>query len=131
MGGSPHLHISMPHVEKLADFLVLLRPIFLLTSPGAIQSGLASTAVLDHDTRRCYSATDDAGPGHDCYMLELSEGNVWNANRSRGSVSYRIEVLFMRLFVCWSIDDSCRLLRVPLGIRSFLAHFFIFHFCFD
>jgi hypothetical protein len=39
-------------------------------------------------------------------MLELSEGNVWNANRSRGSVSYRIEVLFMRLFVCWSILSS-------------------------
>jgi hypothetical protein len=89
----PHLHVSMPPVEKLADFLVLLLPIFLLTSPGAIQSGLASTAVLDADIRRCYGATDDAAPGHDCCMLESSDGNVCNANSSRGSVSYRIQVL--------------------------------------
>jgi hypothetical protein len=38
----PYLPLSMPHVEKLADFLVLILPIFLPTSPGTIQSGLAS-----------------------------------------------------------------------------------------
>jgi hypothetical protein len=36
MMGSPHLHVSMPHVEKLADLLVLLLPIFPLTSLGTI-----------------------------------------------------------------------------------------------
>jgi hypothetical protein len=38
---SPHLHVSMPYAEKLADFLVLRLPIFLLTSLGTI-----------HNTRR-------------------------------------------------------------------------------
>jgi hypothetical protein len=38
---TPHLHISMPHVEKLADFLVLLPPILPLTILGTIQGGLA------------------------------------------------------------------------------------------
>jgi hypothetical protein len=57
----PHLHASVPHVEKLADLLVLRLPIFLLTSPGAIEGGLALTAVL-----QCYNSTDDAGLGHDC-----------------------------------------------------------------
>jgi hypothetical protein len=56
----------MSHVEKLADILVLLLPICLLTSPGAIQSGLTTTAVLDRGIRRCYSATDDAALGHVC-----------------------------------------------------------------
>jgi hypothetical protein len=48
---SPHLHVSMPHVEKLADFLVLRLPIFLLTSNGTIRGGLAYTAVLELDIR--------------------------------------------------------------------------------
>jgi hypothetical protein len=48
---SPQLHVSMPHVEKLADLLVLLLPIFSLTSPGTIHGGLASSAVLDQDLR--------------------------------------------------------------------------------
>jgi hypothetical protein len=39
----------MPHVEKLAYFLVLLLPIFPLTSLGAIQGGLALSAVLELD----------------------------------------------------------------------------------
>jgi hypothetical protein len=39
----------MPHVEKLADLLVLLLPIFPLTSLGTIQSGLALSAVLEQD----------------------------------------------------------------------------------
>jgi hypothetical protein len=46
---TPHLHVSMPHVEELADFLVLLLPINLLTSPGTIHGGLASITVLDQD----------------------------------------------------------------------------------
>jgi hypothetical protein len=34
MNITPHLHVSMPHVEKLADLLVLLPPIFPLISLG-------------------------------------------------------------------------------------------------
>jgi hypothetical protein len=49
---TPHLHVSMPHVKKLADFLVLLLPVFPLTSPGRIQGGLASSAVLELEIRR-------------------------------------------------------------------------------
>jgi hypothetical protein len=41
----------MPHVEKLADFLVLLLPIFPLTSLGAIQGGLASSAIQKLEIR--------------------------------------------------------------------------------
>jgi hypothetical protein len=44
---TPELHVSVPHVEMLADVLMLLLPIFPLTSPGPIQSGLATTAVLE------------------------------------------------------------------------------------
>jgi hypothetical protein len=66
MVGSPHLPVSMPHVEKLADFLVLLLlPIDPLTSLGTIQGGLACSAVLELEIRRCYGVTDDAGLGHD------------------------------------------------------------------
>jgi hypothetical protein len=43
--GSPHLHVSMRDVEKLADLLVLLPPIVPLTS--TIQGGLACSAVLE------------------------------------------------------------------------------------
>jgi hypothetical protein len=57
----------MPHVEKLADKLVLpLLPIDLLTSLGTIQGGLAGSAVPELEIRRCYGATDDAALGHDC-----------------------------------------------------------------
>ena len=65
---SPPLHASMPHVEKLADLLVLLLlPIDPLTSLGTIlHGGLTFRTVLEHDIRRCYSATDDAALGHDC-----------------------------------------------------------------
>jgi hypothetical protein len=64
---SPHLHVSMPHVEKLADFPVLLLSIYPLTSPaGTIQGGLAFlSTVLELEIRRCYGATDDAALGHD------------------------------------------------------------------
>jgi hypothetical protein len=42
----------MTHVEKLADLLVPLLPIFPpLTSPGTIHGGLASITVLDQDIR--------------------------------------------------------------------------------
>jgi hypothetical protein len=41
------VHISMPHVEKLADLLVLLPPIFPLTSLGTIRGRLAYIAVQE------------------------------------------------------------------------------------
>jgi hypothetical protein len=41
MEDTSHLHASMPHVEMLANFLVLLLPICLLASLGTIQGGLA------------------------------------------------------------------------------------------
>jgi hypothetical protein len=42
----------MPHVEKLADLLVLIFPIYPLTGPaGTVQGGLASSAVLEHYIR--------------------------------------------------------------------------------
>jgi hypothetical protein len=66
MDFTPHLHVSMPHVEKLADFLVPLLPIFPLTSLGTVQGGLAYSAVLELEIRRCYSFADDAALGHDC-----------------------------------------------------------------
>jgi hypothetical protein len=48
MDFSLYLHASMPHVEKLADFLVLLLPIFVsLTSLGTIHGGLACSAVRE------------------------------------------------------------------------------------
>jgi hypothetical protein len=61
----------MPHVEKLADFLVVpLLPIFPLTRLGTIQGGLACSAVLEQDILRCYGATDDAALGHDAVGVE-------------------------------------------------------------
>jgi hypothetical protein len=56
----------MPHVEKLADFLVLLLPIFLLTSLGTIRGGLALSAVHKLEIRRCSGFTVSAAPEHDC-----------------------------------------------------------------
>jgi hypothetical protein len=58
----------MPHVEKLADLpVLLLPPIFPLTSPGTVQGGLlASSAVLEQEIWRCYGSTDNAAPEHDC-----------------------------------------------------------------
>jgi hypothetical protein len=48
MGVSPKLNVSMPHVEKLAEFLVLVLPVFpCLTRLGTVQRGLACSAVLD------------------------------------------------------------------------------------
>jgi hypothetical protein len=65
MDASPHLHVSVTDVDKLADLLVLLLPIFLLTSPGTIQGGLASRAVLEPVIWRCYGLAVDAAHGHD------------------------------------------------------------------
>jgi hypothetical protein len=61
---SPHLLVSMPHVEELAGFfLVLWPPPIPLTSPEQY-IGLAPIAVLDLDIR-CFDATDDTALGHD------------------------------------------------------------------
>jgi hypothetical protein len=66
MEASPHLPVSVPHVEKLAYMLVLLLPpIDLLASLGTIQGRLACSAVLELEIRRCYGATDDAALRHD------------------------------------------------------------------
>jgi hypothetical protein len=54
----------MPHVEKLADLLVLLPPICPLTSLGTIQCGLACSAVLQLEIRRFFGCADDAVPEH-------------------------------------------------------------------
>jgi hypothetical protein len=66
MDVSPHLPISVPHVEMLADFLVLLLPIYPLTSPGTVQGGLTLSAVLELELWRCSGATDDAALDHHC-----------------------------------------------------------------
>jgi hypothetical protein len=63
----PHLHASMPHVEKFAEFLVLLTPIFLLTILGTIQGGMASRTELEMEIRRCNDLADDAAPEHDFF----------------------------------------------------------------
>jgi hypothetical protein len=66
MDGSPQLHVSMPHIEKLAEFLVLLPPILSLASLGTIQGGLARRTVLELEIRRCFDLADDAAFRHDC-----------------------------------------------------------------
>jgi hypothetical protein len=89
MGRGPHLHVAMPFAEKLADFLVLLLPIFALTILGTIEGGLAYSAVLELEIRRCYSITDRAalGHGHDVWLLEWSEEVRCNGNVDRVSSS--------------------------------------------
>jgi hypothetical protein len=71
MDGTPHLHVSMTHVEKLAYMLVavLLLPICPLASFGTIQGGLACSAVLEREIRRCFGSADDAAPEHDCCLI--------------------------------------------------------------
>jgi hypothetical protein len=66
----------MPHVEKLAEFLVLLTPIFLLTNFGTIQGGLASRTVLELEIRRCFDLADDAAPEHDCCWSRVGARSV-------------------------------------------------------
>jgi hypothetical protein len=46
MQAIPYLHVSMPHVEELTYFLVLLFPIFLLAGLGTVQCGLASGSAV-------------------------------------------------------------------------------------
>jgi hypothetical protein len=57
----------MSHGKKLADLSVLLLlPIFPLTSLGTIQGRLTlSTVQLELEIRRCYGFADDAAPEHD------------------------------------------------------------------
>jgi hypothetical protein len=66
----------MPHVDMLADFLVLLPPIFLLTNLGTIQGGLACSAVLEMEIRRCYHFASSAAPEHDCFWSGVRVGSV-------------------------------------------------------
>jgi hypothetical protein len=61
----------MSHVDKLADFLLLLLPIFPLASLGTIQGGLAHNAVLELDIRRFSGSAGDAAPEHDCCWSEV------------------------------------------------------------
>jgi hypothetical protein len=58
-------------VEKLTDLLVLLPPIYLLTSLGTIQGGQANSAVMELKIRRCFSSADDAAPEHDCCWIRV------------------------------------------------------------
>jgi hypothetical protein len=95
---SPHLHGSIPHVEKLADFLVLRLPIFLLTSLGTIQGGLAYSAVLEPEIRR-FSGDSPALQVMQLKLLDMigvgvecGGGSVME-NRSRG------EQRILRVFV--------------------------------
>jgi hypothetical protein len=67
----PHLHVSVTHVEKLADMFVLLPPIFPLTSCGTIQGRLAHSAVLELEIRRCLCSADNAALGHDCCWIQV------------------------------------------------------------
>ena len=70
MVASPQLHVSMPHVEKLADFLVLGLPIFPLTSQALLEQEymtgglLARSEVLEQELRRRYGAICDEALGH-------------------------------------------------------------------
>jgi hypothetical protein len=64
MRASPYLHVAMPHVKKLADFLVLPLPIYPLTSPGTVHGRLAYITVLKLDIRRSVGSADDTALGH-------------------------------------------------------------------
>jgi hypothetical protein len=72
---TPHLHVSMPHVEKLADFLVMLPPIFPLVSLGTAQGGLAYSVELELEILRCYGSADDAAPEHDDIQRSTGAGD--------------------------------------------------------
>jgi hypothetical protein len=52
MDATLHLLVSLPHVEKPTDPLVLLPTIFPLTSLKTIQGGLAYSAVLELEIQR-------------------------------------------------------------------------------
>ncbi len=59
----------MPRVKKLAEFLVLLPPIYLLTNQRTIQGGLACSTVLELEIRRCFGSADDAAPEHQFFWI--------------------------------------------------------------
>jgi hypothetical protein len=77
----------MPHVEQLADFLVLLLPILLLTSLGTIQGGLAYITVLELEMGRCFYLADDvATPKHGCCWSGLLLETLADFSCSRAGV---------------------------------------------
>ncbi len=80
MVDSPHLPVSVPHFKNLAHLpgLLPLPQIYLRTSLGTVQGGLACSAVLELEIRRCYGATDDAALGHDCCWIEVGLFSVRN-----------------------------------------------------
>jgi hypothetical protein len=98
MENTPHLYVSMPHVEKLADLFVLLPPIFPLTSLGTIQGGLACCAVLELEIWRCFGSAGNADHGHDCCWSGARVVSKCNAvswmqtDLVERSVSYRINL---------------------------------------
>jgi hypothetical protein len=100
----------MPHVEKLADLLVLRLPIFLLARPGTIHGGLAYSAVVEHDmiVRPFYSSADDAAIGrHDCLLLEWSgvewSGVEWSGVEWSVMENRSLCIVMLRLLFC---DDD-------------------------
>jgi hypothetical protein len=50
---------------------LLLPPIYLHTSLGTIHDGLALSAVVELDIRRCYSSAGDAAPEHESCWSEV------------------------------------------------------------
>jgi hypothetical protein len=118
----------MPHVEKLADFLVL-PPILSLTIPGTINGGLAYRAV---EIRRCLGFAGGAPPaGHDCCWIGVRvcgtmQCSVMDANRSRIVREKRI-VAYRPLFyestedrakleiqIFWSLDKHFSQIQVDV-----------------
>jgi hypothetical protein len=55
----------MPHVEKLANLLVLPLPIYSLTSPGTIAGGKARITIVELEIWRSHGSTHGAALGHD------------------------------------------------------------------
>jgi hypothetical protein len=78
---SLHLHVSMSHVKKLADFLVLHLPIFLLTKPGTVQGELADGTVLELKIGQCYRLAVATTIHHDC---------AWSGTESKIVVQDRL-----------------------------------------
>ena len=53
-------------------------PVFPLTSPGTVHSGMASITELDQGIRRCFYSADDAALGHDCCLIEVRVFSIQN-----------------------------------------------------
>jgi hypothetical protein len=86
----PDLHASMPHVEKLADFRMVILPIFSLTSLGTIRGGLASSAVQQLEIRRCSGSTVSAAPEHDiiqCTVVDADKSRTYR--KAKRGISFR------------------------------------------